>query len=422
MPPSACSKHPARRAVAPENAPPLVPEHLALDQRLGHRRAVDRDERALAARPVEVQRPGDEFLARPALARHQHADVAVDDPPHELAQLAHPRTRPDDPAEGVGRLELGAQAVDLGPHPLDLELARHVPVDEQIANPLAAAVGHRLRELVEQRRPPRPGTARVRLDHARARGRTDRRNPIRHPDLRRALPEPPGRGAQRQLPQLVGGQVEQRLVPAVGEDQPFGPVIHRDGVAGGIEHGLEAPVRVRQLPAALGEVLLQVPLLHQRQADLLHLLAGEGLADVQQLVQQVDVADDRRQRLVRVRGHDDDLEVAVDSPHAAHRLDAVDARRHAYVDEGDGDGLASLVRLLDRGVAFLAVPRVPQIERREPDPGRAGRRIHEGRHQVVGRRRRAPRQQHLPEVVVDLLLIVHDQNAQVHEELRESGG
>ena len=43
---------------------PLVAEQLALQQRVGNGRAVDRDERTLAARAVEVQRLRDQLLAR----------------------------------------------------------------------------------------------------------------------------------------------------------------------------------------------------------------------------------------------------------------------------------------------------------------------------------------------------------------------
>jgi hypothetical protein len=50
VPPSACSNRPSRRRTAPVNAPLLVPEQLALEQRLGERGAVELDERPAGAR------------------------------------------------------------------------------------------------------------------------------------------------------------------------------------------------------------------------------------------------------------------------------------------------------------------------------------------------------------------------------------
>src|SRR5690606_34910941 len=49
-----------------------VAEQLALEQRLGQRRAVDREERTLATRPGLVERARDELLAAAALAADQH--------------------------------------------------------------------------------------------------------------------------------------------------------------------------------------------------------------------------------------------------------------------------------------------------------------------------------------------------------------
>ena len=50
----------------------LVTEQLALEQRLGERRAVQLDERAVRARRPLVDRVGDELLAGAALAGDQH--------------------------------------------------------------------------------------------------------------------------------------------------------------------------------------------------------------------------------------------------------------------------------------------------------------------------------------------------------------
>src|SRR5207249_4064933 len=50
----------------------LVAKQLGLEDRLGDRGAVDRDERALRARAVVVHRAGEELLAGAALAEQQH--------------------------------------------------------------------------------------------------------------------------------------------------------------------------------------------------------------------------------------------------------------------------------------------------------------------------------------------------------------
>ena len=52
--------------------PLLVTEQFAFQQRFGERGAVEADERAVAARAVLVDRAGDQFLPRPALAADQH--------------------------------------------------------------------------------------------------------------------------------------------------------------------------------------------------------------------------------------------------------------------------------------------------------------------------------------------------------------
>src|SRR5439155_16171970 len=53
----------------------LVAEQLALEQRLGERRAVQAQERRLRARRVAVDQLGDHFLANAGLALYPPADV-----------------------------------------------------------------------------------------------------------------------------------------------------------------------------------------------------------------------------------------------------------------------------------------------------------------------------------------------------------
>src|SRR5207244_13111044 len=52
--------------------PLLVAEELALEEGLGDRRAVERDERAAAAGALVVDRLGDELLPRAALTGDEH--------------------------------------------------------------------------------------------------------------------------------------------------------------------------------------------------------------------------------------------------------------------------------------------------------------------------------------------------------------
>jgi hypothetical protein len=66
VPSSASSKRPILSCTAPVNAP-FCGRKLRLEQILGQRRAVDRDERLMLAVAVEVQGAGDEFLAGAAL-------------------------------------------------------------------------------------------------------------------------------------------------------------------------------------------------------------------------------------------------------------------------------------------------------------------------------------------------------------------
>ena len=64
----------------------LVPEQLALQQRLGQGGAVDGDERLISARRVGVEVSAEQLLARAGLTEDQHRRVARADPG---AQLEH---------------------------------------------------------------------------------------------------------------------------------------------------------------------------------------------------------------------------------------------------------------------------------------------------------------------------------------------
>ena len=80
----------------------LVTEELRLEQVLGHRAAVDRDERALLARARAMDRARHELLAGARFARDQHARVGARDHPRLLEAGLH---------RGAARDDLGAPLV-----------------------------------------------------------------------------------------------------------------------------------------------------------------------------------------------------------------------------------------------------------------------------------------------------------------------
>ena len=75
VPRCASSNLPGLRPAAPGERPLLVAEELGLEQRLGNRRAVDRDEGPVGPRAQRVQRAREELLAGAALAFEQHGRV-----------------------------------------------------------------------------------------------------------------------------------------------------------------------------------------------------------------------------------------------------------------------------------------------------------------------------------------------------------
>ena len=89
----------ARPGLDPGRHPALDAEELALEQRLGERRAVDGDQRPLAPREV-VEELRHQLLAGAALAAHQDADAARRHPLDDVQHAAHRRRQGDDPAPG----------------------------------------------------------------------------------------------------------------------------------------------------------------------------------------------------------------------------------------------------------------------------------------------------------------------------------
>jgi hypothetical protein len=84
-----------------------VAEELALEQRRGHGRAVDGEEGPRAPRALLVEGPGDELLARAALARDQHRRAAVGHAGHQVEDPLHRRALAEEPAE-VLRIDDGS--------------------------------------------------------------------------------------------------------------------------------------------------------------------------------------------------------------------------------------------------------------------------------------------------------------------------
>ena len=81
-----------------------VAEQLALEQRVGDGRAILGEERPALAGAVSVNRPGDQLLARSAVATDQHGQVARRELLDQVEDLLHPRRAPDQGAEAHAAL------------------------------------------------------------------------------------------------------------------------------------------------------------------------------------------------------------------------------------------------------------------------------------------------------------------------------
>ena len=86
-----------------------VAEQLGLEQRLGNRAAVERDEAVHAPRAVVVNRARDDFLAGAGLAGDENRAVGRRDGFEQLKQPRHRAALADDALEAVALLELRAQ-------------------------------------------------------------------------------------------------------------------------------------------------------------------------------------------------------------------------------------------------------------------------------------------------------------------------
>src|SRR5262249_53888446 len=91
----------------------LVPEELALEQRVGERRAVDGDEAAALALALEVDRPSRQLLAGAGLAVDEHGGIVLGEHADGLEYLVHHAVAAHHVRERVAIRQLAAQIVDL---------------------------------------------------------------------------------------------------------------------------------------------------------------------------------------------------------------------------------------------------------------------------------------------------------------------
>ena len=99
MPPSARLEQPRLVVGGAGERAAHVAEQLALEQRLDHRRAVDGDEAAVAARAGAMQRAGDQLLAGAGLAGDQRRPHVRRQAADQREQVLHQRAAADHAAE-----------------------------------------------------------------------------------------------------------------------------------------------------------------------------------------------------------------------------------------------------------------------------------------------------------------------------------
>ena len=138
-------------AVGAGERPALVTEQLALEQLLGERRTVDRHQRAAPGDVAEVDRLGDQLLARARLARHQDRARRRRDPRNPLEDLGHARTATQQVMVGMLPLEPVPEIGYLVDQPAILEGQVHQDLE---ANRCRSASGSSRRRLASSPRPP----------------------------------------------------------------------------------------------------------------------------------------------------------------------------------------------------------------------------------------------------------------------------
>ncbi len=99
----------------PGKRPVFVAKQLALDQRLGNGRAVDRHKRSRATLTLLVNGAGNEFLPRPAFTPNQHCGVGVGNLADQIVDLAHFLALPNNVAHVLVTVDLRTEVEDF-PH------------------------------------------------------------------------------------------------------------------------------------------------------------------------------------------------------------------------------------------------------------------------------------------------------------------
>ncbi len=156
----------------------------------------------------------------------------------------------------------------------------------------------------------------------------------------------------------------------------------------------------------------ELPAPLQRVRELPHLDGIEGLLEYQHAVGVSEGAHHILGAVVGVRraDHDADIGVALEQPHRG--LDAVDARRHAHVDERERIGPARLPCGLDALDGLSALKGGVELEARMLVLRLAAEQLVMQRVELFPAA--SPRAEYLAKVLVDRLVVVHDEDAAVH--------
>ena len=121
-------------------------EHLAFHQFLGDRAAIDRDERAVAARTQLMDRLGAKLLAGAALAGDEHGRAACGGVFDHVVDAAHRHRGADQPAESAGLDDVARRGERFEPPPFERVADRdQQPVGrEGLDDKVIGAFAHRL--------------------------------------------------------------------------------------------------------------------------------------------------------------------------------------------------------------------------------------------------------------------------------------
>src|SRR5262249_23480890 len=105
-------EEPASGAIGAGERAADVAEELALEERVGERRAVRREERPARPRAVVVDRARDQLLAGARLTLDQHGDARLRGTLRELDRLERRLALADDAVEAIAVAELVVEPLD----------------------------------------------------------------------------------------------------------------------------------------------------------------------------------------------------------------------------------------------------------------------------------------------------------------------